>query len=123
MSLYPVHPTRSLVGIESITYNEGAVGVWLEAYLEGLGFAVERMPVSQPDESRHSGERFNLYASVDGVVPDVVFSTHMDTVPPFIASSEDEEFIYGRGSCDAKGIIAAQIGAAAQLREEGAKIG
>jgi len=123
MSLDPVHLTRSLVDIESITYNEGAVGVWLEAYLQGLGFAVERMPVPQPDESRHSGERFNLYASVDGVTPEVVFSTHMDTVPPFIASSEDEEFIYGRGSCDAKGIIAAQIAAAARLRDEGAKVG
>ena len=44
--------------------------------------------------------------------PRIVFSTHMDTVPPFIESSEDEEFIYGRGSCDAKGIIAAQILAA-----------
>jgi len=123
MTLDPVHLTRSLVDIESITYNEGAVGVWLEAYLQGLGFAVERMPVTQPSESRHSGERFNLYASVDGVPPEVVFSTHMDTVPPFIASSEDEEFIYGRGSCDAKGIIAAQIAAAARLREEGAKVG
>jgi acetylornithine deacetylase len=123
MSLDPVHLTRSLVDIESITYNEGAVGTWLEAYLEGLGFAVERMPVSQADESRQSGERFNLYASIAGATPDVVFSTHMDTVPPFIASSEDDEFIYGRGTCDAKGIIAAQIGAAAQLREEGANVG
>ena len=43
----------------------------------------------------------------------------MDTVPPFIESSEDEEFIYGRGSCDAKGIIAAQIFAAQRLRDEG----
>jgi acetylornithine deacetylase len=123
MSLDPVHLTRSLIDIESITYNEGAVGVWLEAYLEGLGFNVERMPVPQPDESANSGERFNLYAAMDGVQPDLVFSTHMDTVPPFLASGEDDEFIYGRGSCDAKGIIAAQIAAAAQLREQGVKVG
>ena len=51
--------------------------------------------------------------------PRIIFSTHMDTVPPFIESSEDEEFIYGRGSCDAKGIIAAQIFAAHRLRDEG----
>jgi acetylornithine deacetylase len=50
--------------------------------------------------------------------PRIVFSTHMDTVPPFIESSEDEEFVYGRGSCDAKGIIAAQIVAAERLRAE-----
>jgi acetylornithine deacetylase len=123
MSLDPVHLTRSLIDIESITYNEGAVGVWLEAYLEGLGFNVERMPVPQPDESANSGERFNVYAAMHGIQPDVVFSTHLDTVPPFLASGEDDEFIYGRGSCDAKGIIAAQIAAAAQLRDQGAKVG
>ena len=92
MSLDPVHLTRSLIDIESITYNEGAVGVWLEAYLEGLGFVVERMPVPQPGESQYSGERFNLYASMPDVPPDLVFSTHMDTVPPFIASSEDDAY-------------------------------
>ena len=123
MSLDPVHLTRSLIDIESITYNEGAVGVWLEAYLQGLGFDVERMPVPQPDESANSGERFNLYAATRGIQPEVVFSTHLDTVPPFLASGEDDEFIYGRGSCDAKGIIAAQIAAAAQLRDQGAKVG
>jgi acetylornithine deacetylase len=122
MSLDPVHLTRSLIDIESITYNEGAVGLWLEGYLDGLGFKVERMPVPQPPDSRNSGERFNLYASIDAAQPDLVFSTHMDTVPPFLASSEDEEFIYGRGSCDAKGIIAAQIAAAVRLRELGAKV-
>jgi acetylornithine deacetylase len=123
MSLDPVHLTLSLIDIESITYNEGAVGVWLEAYLEGLGFIVERMPIPQAAESQHSGERFNLYAFMPNIPPELVFSTHMDTVPPFIASSEDDEFIYGRGSCDAKGIIAAQIAAAARLRDEGARIG
>jgi len=119
----PVQLTRSLVDIESITYNEGAVGGWLEAYLASLGFRVERMFVEQPAESRHASERFNLYASVDGAPPEIVFSTHLDTVPPFIASSEDQEFIYGRGSCDAKGIIAAQTASAVRLREHGAKVG
>jgi acetylornithine deacetylase len=123
MSLDPVHLTRSLIDIESITYNEGAVGLWLEGYLDGLGFAVERMPVPQPSDSKQSGDRFNLYAALPGIQPDLVFSTHMDTVPPFIPSSEDEEFIYGRGSCDAKGIVAAQIAAAVRLRGLGAKIG
>ena len=61
--------------------------------------------------------------AMHGIQPDLVFSTHMDTVPPFLASGEDDEFIYGRGSCDAKGIIAAQIAAAAQLRDQGAKVG
>ena len=102
--------TRRLVDIESISGNERAVGEFLLAHLTSLGYAATRMEVSP--------ERFNVYAAVPGRKPDVVFSTHMDTVPPFIPSSEDSENIYGRGSCDAKGIIAAQIAAAERLRKE-----
>lgn len=117
MSLDPVQLTRRLVDIESITYNEEAVGAFLAGFLATRGFEVEKMPVEQPVESRSQRERFNVYACEPGSTPAVVFSTHMDTVPPFIPSSEDEQFIYGRGSCDAKGIIAAQIAAAERLRE------
>jgi len=123
MSLDPVQLTRRLVDIESITYNEGAAGAFLSSFLQERGFAVEKMPVEQARESRSESERFNVYACAPGSAPAVVFSTHMDTVPPFIASSEDEEFIYGRGSCDAKGIIAAQIAAAERLRESGLHAG
>jgi len=70
-----------------------------------------------------SGERFNVYAALPGVTPDVVLSTHMDTVPPFFGCTEDDEYLYGRGTCDAKGIIAAQVAAAEQLRESGVKVG
>jgi acetylornithine deacetylase len=66
---------------------------------------------------------FNVVATLDDTPPQVVFSTHMDTVPPFIPSSEDSDNIYGRGSCDAKGIIAAQIAACQRLRKEGAAVG
>jgi acetylornithine deacetylase len=68
-------------------------------------------------------ERFNVVATIDERKPEVVFSTHMDTVPPFIPSSEDSNNVYGRGSCDAKGIIAAQIAACQRLRKEGAAVG
>jgi acetylornithine deacetylase len=123
MSLDPIQLTRRLVDIESITYNEGAVGTFLAEFLAGRGFAAEKMPVEQHRESRSTSERFNVYACTAGQTPDVVFSTHMDTVPPFIPSSEDESFIYGRGSCDAKGIIAAQIAATEKLREQGIRVG
>jgi acetylornithine deacetylase len=123
MSLDPIQLTRRLVDIESVTYNEGAVGTFLAGFLAERGFAVEKMPVEQPGESHSSTERFNVYASTAGDTPDVVLSTHMDTVPPFIPSNEDEEFIYGRGACDAKGIIAAQIAAAEKLREQGIRVG
>jgi acetylornithine deacetylase len=123
MSLDAIQLTRRLVDIESITYNEGAVGAFLADFLHLRGFSVERMPVPHSAESRSAVDRFNIYAGMPGETPDVVFSTHLDTVPPFIASSEDDEFIYGRGSCDAKGIIAAQVAAAELLRDTRVKAG
>jgi acetylornithine deacetylase len=123
MTLDPIALTRRLVDIESITYNEGAVGAFLAEFLQGRGFAVEKMAVEQPKESRSTTERFNVYAQPPGSTPEVVFSTHIDTVPPFIPSSEDEQFLYGRGSTDAKGIVAAQIAAAERLRDEGIAAG
>src|SRR5579875_2909827 len=119
MTLDPIQLTRRLIDIESITYNEGAVGAYLAEFLAGRGFAVERMPVNQPE---NRCERFNVYAGTTGQAPDVVLSTHMDTVPPFLPSREDDTHIYGRGACDAKGIIAAQIAAAERLREAGVKV-
>ena len=119
--LDPIALTRHLVDIESLTYNEGAVGEYLDNFLRERGFAVERMPVAQPTPSHYSGPRFNLYAGNEGR-PDVVLSTHMDTVPPFIPSREDDLYLYGRGACDAKGIIAAQVAAAERLREAGVAV-
>src|SRR5207237_1441250 len=108
--------TRQLVDIESITGNEGPVGDFLSGQLNRLGYEAKKMRVE--------GERCNVYATTpQQPQPTIVFSTHMDTVPPFIRSSEDDQRIYGRGSCDAKGIIAAQIAAAEQLRLEGIYVG
>src|SRR6201999_526593 len=122
MTIDPIQLTRSLIDIESITYHEGDVGHFLADFLRGRDFAVECTPVESP-EGLHKGDRFNVYAGAAGETPDVVLSTHMDTVPPFIPSSEDEQNIYGRGACDAKGIIAAQIAAAEKLRAAGVRVG
>jgi acetylornithine deacetylase/succinyl-diaminopimelate desuccinylase-like protein len=111
----PIKLTRRLIDIESITGNEGAVGAELYEELVRQGYNTHKMPVAH--------ERFNVVATLDDRPPEVVFSTHMDTVPPFFPSSEDGDNIYGRGSCDAKGIIAAQISACQRLRKEGAAIG
>jgi acetylornithine deacetylase len=119
MPVDPVALTRQLVDIESITENEAAVGHFLAAFLADAGFQVEKTPVPHPSGRK----RFNVYASVSSDAPDVVLSTHIDTVPPFIPSSEDAAYIYGRGSCDAKGIAAAQIAAAERLRELGVRVG
>ena len=108
--------TRQLVDIESISGNEAAVGNYLYGELCRIGYQTRKMPVED--------DRFNLYATLpENPNPAIVFSTHMDTVPPFIASSEDAANIYGRGSCDAKGIIAAQIAAAERLRQKGIYVG
>src|ERR1700758_338920 len=81
--------TRRLIDIESITYNECAVGEFLAEFLHSRGFSVETMPVAQDRGSECRGDRFNVYAQPAGKPPDVVFSTHMDAVPPFIPASED----------------------------------
>lgn len=119
MPTNPIQLTRQLIDIPSVTFHEAAVGAFLAEYLAAQKFSVELMPVGQSA----GGDRVNVYAGIPGETPDVVFSTHMDTVPPFIASSEDDEFIHGRGACDAKGIIAAQICAAEKLRDAGVRVG
>jgi acetylornithine deacetylase len=102
--------TKSLMAIPSTSGDEEAVGFFLRDYLESLGWTVKIQPVSENQN--------NVIAYLNDT-PRVWLSTHMDTVPPYIPPSEDDEKIYGRGSCDAKGIIAAQITAAEQLRKEG----
>jgi acetylornithine deacetylase len=102
--------TRELIDIPSVTGDEFQIGTSLAELLSRLGYRVEVQEVA--------GDRANVIATT-GAPPRIVLSTHMDTVPPFTESSEDDEFIYGRGACDAKGIIAAQIAAAERLRADG----
>lgn len=103
--------TRRLVDIDSVTGNEQACCEFLETCLRELGFEPQRQPVSEG--------RANLFAAWGR--PEIVLSTHMDTVPPFMPSRQDEAFIYGRGACDAKGILAAQIEAAKRLKDSGVR--
>jgi len=101
--------TRALVDIESITENESTVGNYLFDRLSALasrhGGRVERMPVE--------ANRFNVLAHWGD--PVVTLSTHMDTVPPFFSSREDDDHIWGRVACDTKGIIAAMLFAVEEL--------
>lgn len=102
---------RKLVDIPSVSGGEGLCGEFLNDWLIGADFRVELQPVSPG--------RANVFASLGR--PDVVLSTHMDTVGPFFASDEDSEWISGRGSCDAKGILACQLIAARELAREGVR--
>ncbi len=100
---------KTLINLDSVTGEERRCAEFLRGYLAEMGFHVELQPVE--------GGRANVLAFLDP--PRVVLSTHMDTVPPFVPASEDDQFIYGRGSCDAKGILAAQIEAARRLVQSG----
>jgi len=122
MAIDPIALTRLLVDIDSTTYFEGACGVFLDEYLQSLGYQVERQPVEQPGINGATNERFNVYAKMPGADPKITLSTHFDTVPPYFGSSEDDTYVYGRGACDAKGILASQIAAAEKLYAGGVPV-
>jgi len=97
--------TRALVALETPTGSEGPAIDFLDGALRRAGHRTARQPVTRGRE--------NLLAFRE--TPELVFSTHVDTVPPHIPLSEDDEVIGGRGSCDAKGIAAAMVVAADRL--------
>lgn len=112
MPLDPVDPvrlTRALIDIDSTTGREGQVARFLGGYLRERGYSVLEQPLD--------GDRVNVIAALGE--PQLVFSTHVDCVPPFFPSREEQGVIYGRGACDAKGILAAQLAAAERLRLDG----
>lgn len=107
----PIELTRTLVRIPSPTGEEVAVVDHLAGVLERAGWTVQRQPVGDGDG------RANLYAHRGA--PALVFSTHLDCVPPYVPLREDATHLFGRGTCDAKGIAAAMIAAAERLVESG----
>ena len=102
--------TRQLIDIPSVSGDEIAIAETLAAFFSRLGYRV--------DLQEAAPGRPNLLATT-GAAPRIVLCTHLDTVAPFVGSEEDDQYVYGRGACDAKGIIATQIAAAARLRQEG----
>jgi acetylornithine deacetylase len=109
----PVAFARGLIDIDSTTGREAEAGRWLAQHLRELRFDVTEQAVD--------GERGNVIATAGPVTerPAVVLSTHFDCVPPFFPSRVDGDRLYGRGACDAKGILAAQVAAVDRLRREG----
>jgi len=101
--------TMALINLESVTGHEHACAKFVRDQLAAADFEVEYQPVSR--------DRMNVFARKGK--PEVVLSTHLDTVPPFAPAHQDEKYIHGRGACDAKGILASQIVAAERLVREG----
>lgn len=110
MPIDPLALAKRLIDVPSPTESESAIGELLERELQQLGFETQRHVISD--------SRFNLYASAGGR-PRVVLNSHIDTVPPWFASYEDDTHIYGRGACDTKGIIAAMLAAGERLKARG----
>jgi acetylornithine deacetylase len=108
--LDPISLARQLIDTPSPTGDEAAHGELLFRELARLGFHVRRQEVTH--------ERFNVFASAGGR-PRVVLNSHLDTVPPWFHSREDAEFLYGRGACDTKGVIAAMVAASERLLHDG----
>jgi acetylornithine deacetylase len=108
-TLDPIELTRQLVRLETPTGHEGPAVALLAETLNRLGYQVTRQPVSPG--------RDNIYAWREA--PELVFSTHLDCVPPYVPLREDEANLYGRGTCDAKGLAAAMVAAAERLARGG----
>lgn len=105
----PIAFARALINIDSTTGHEAEAGAWLATRLRELGYTVVEQPLARGCS--------NIVATLDR--PEVVFSTHYDCVPPHFPSRVEDGRLYGRGACDAKGILAAQVAAAERLRERG----
>jgi acetylornithine deacetylase len=107
--------TRNLIDIPSVTPDEEQVGDYLHEHLSRLCARFE----GQVEKIEVEPKRSNIFAQFGA--PQVTLSTHMDTVPPYVPSREDDYFIWGRGACDTKGIIASMLIAAEQLLESGTR--
>jgi acetylornithine deacetylase len=112
MPIDPLLLARRLIDIPSPSGSEGEYGRFLVPVMEQIGFSVTLQPLG-PD-------RFNHLGIAGGGDPDIVFCTHIDVVPPHIPSREDDTWLYGRGACDTKGILAAMLAASERLIHDGA---
>ncbi|KAL2064746.1 hypothetical protein VTL71DRAFT_3884 [Oculimacula yallundae] len=112
---------KGLITHQSISGNEESVGDYLAHYLKKANFHVEFQEVV-PKSSSHPA-RNNIFAYLgskhSGRKTRTLISSHIDTVPPFWKYERRGDEIWGRGSVDAKGSVAAQVRAVEELVEAG----
>src|SRR6185503_18658322 len=101
-----------LLAIQSTTGSEASVVDFVSRWLVARGWNVTLQEVTR--------RRSNVWASRGGA-GGVAFSTHLDTVPPFVPPRLEGPRLFGRGSSDAKGIAAAMLVAADRLVSDGEK--
>lgn len=101
--------TAELLSIDSSTGAEQGVVDFVSRWLVSRGWNVNLQEVTRG--------RANVWASMAG--GGVTFSTHLDTVPPFVPPRLIGDKLNGRGACDAKGIAAAMMVAADNLATSG----
>ena len=120
-SVDPIALARLLIDIDSTTGKEGEAGRALAALLRGRGYSVLSSPSTHPSTplGRAGCRGPHQRRTAAAGEPALVFSTHIDCVPPFFPSRLEDGVLYGRGACDAKGILAAQVAAAERLRARG----
>ena len=108
--------TKALVNRPSVTPEDAGCQELIAAQLRGLGFSIENMPF---------GDVSNLWAVYEGdsttasdAGPLVVFAGHTDVVPPGpeaewktppFEATEQEGYLFGRGSADMKASLAAML--------------
>lgn len=115
-SLLELH--KNLVSIPSVSQNELAVAKYLSKFLQKAGLTVELLKV--PSNDKQGAPRYNVYAYPGETRDtDVLITSHIDTVPPYIPYHIEGSKIFGRGTCDAKGSVASQIFAVLSLLENG----
>lgn len=111
----PVELARALCAVDSTSFAEAPAVDVMARVLEDAGWRVTRVPVAPG--------RDDVFAEAPGAPAEVTLSTHLDTVPPFIAPRLEGDRLVGRGTCDAKGIAAAMVCAAERLRARGVPVG
>ncbi|KAL4951895.1 hypothetical protein BDW69DRAFT_31054 [Aspergillus filifer] len=104
---------KKLMSIPSTSEEEQEIANFLATYLKSLGYTAELIPIAP------NSTRCNVYAYLGNARKTrVLLTSHMDTVPPHIPMTMKDGIIYGRGACDDKGPLAAQIIALEELRAE-----
>ena len=122
----PIRLTMDMVAIPSYSFmdnQEEAISQYILDFFLEHGFTAYRTEI-EPG-------RYNTVAILEGTEretsPSLLLTGHMDTVPAYDFEKafepwEDEENVYGRGTVDMKGALAAAMCAMVEIKESGTRL-